>query len=118
LQLHVPLPEQAGHAVSERHDTARHHRNSILKLAREIFKLDVEERPLPLEEVLQSGDETFGCGTAAVISPIGKITAYHGRFTREITSGVGELSRGLYDHLTGIQWGEKSDLFNWVTFVE
>jgi len=93
-------------------------RKSILELARTSLKLEVEERPLPLEEVLSDADETFGCGTAAVITPIGKITAYRGRFTREITKDVGELSQKLYDMLTGIQWGVEEDSYHWTTIVD
>ncbi len=93
-------------------------RNSILKLARENLGIDVQERPLALEEVLTSADETWGCGTAAVITPIGKISAFKGRFTKTITTDVGETSRKLYDTLTGIQWGEIADPFGWISFVE
>ncbi|HPQ41999.1 MAG TPA: branched-chain amino acid aminotransferase [bacterium] len=93
-------------------------RMSILKIAGDQLKLNVEERPLRLEEVLDSADETFGCGTAAVISPIGTVVAYNGRFTRVITEDVGELSRKLYDRLTGIQWGEREDPYGWITMVD
>ncbi|MBN1549847.1 branched-chain amino acid aminotransferase [bacterium] len=93
-------------------------RNSILKLATERLGLKVEERSITLEEVLDSADETFGCGTAAVISPIGKISAYYGRTTKEISSGVGEISRKLYDLLTGIQWGVESDPYGWISILE
>ncbi|MBN1357087.1 branched-chain amino acid aminotransferase [bacterium] len=93
-------------------------RNSILRLAREQLGMTIEERDLPLEEVLTDADETFGCGTAAVITPIGKISAYHGRYTQEITKDVGELSRKLYDMLTGIQWGVVDDPFKWVTILD
>ncbi len=93
-------------------------RKSILQIARDQLRMDVEERPLPLEEVLNKADETFGCGTAAVISPIGKISAYYGKFTRTITEEVGELSRTLYDFLTGIQWGVREDPYQWITMVD
>ncbi len=93
-------------------------RKSILKIASEQMGLEVQERALPLEEVLNGADETFGCGTAAVITPIGKISAYFGRYTREITPDVGELSQKLYDGLTGIQWGENADPYGWITFVD
>ena len=93
-------------------------RKSILQIAKDKIGLNIEERHLPLEEVLTCADETFGCGTAAVISPIGKITAYYGRVEKKITTEVGELSRKLYDILTGIQWGEVEDPYDWVTFVK
>jgi len=93
-------------------------RMSILQLAKEKLNLSIEERDVPLEEVLSDADETFGCGTAAVITPIGKITAYHGRFSKEITQDVGELSRTLYDLLTGIQWGVHDDPYGWVSNLD
>ncbi len=93
-------------------------RKSILQLAREKLGLTVEERRVSLEEVLSEADETFGCGTAAVITPIGTITAYNGRYRQEITSDVGDLSRQMYDLLTGIQWGETEDPYNWVTILD
>lgn len=93
-------------------------RKSILQIAADQMGMTVEERPLPLEEVLDNAEETFGCGTAAVISPIGSIVAYNGRYTREITEDVGELSRKLYDSLTGIQWGENEDKYGWITLVD
>ena len=93
-------------------------RKSILQLAREKLGLTIEERDLPLEEVLDTAEETFGCGTAAVISPIGKISAYYGKYVKEITSDVGELSHKLYDLLTGIQWGVEDDIFNWTMTLD
>lgn len=93
-------------------------RNSIMRIARDHMKMTVVQRPLLLEEVLQDTDETFGCGTAAVISPIGTIVAYHGRYSRVITEDVGELSRELYNRLTGIQWGEAEDAFDWITLLD
>jgi branched-chain amino acid aminotransferase len=92
-------------------------RKSVLAIAKDLLHLNVEERKLPLEDVLNHADETFGCGTAAVISPIGKISAYYGKYTRTITEDVGELSRKLYDTLTGIQWGEIDDPYGWVTVL-
>lgn len=93
-------------------------RNSIMRIARDLMKMTVVQRPLLLEEVLDTAEETFGCGTAAVVSPIGTIVAYNGRYTRTVTEDVGDLSRELYNKLTGIQWGETDDAFNWVTIVD
>jgi len=93
-------------------------RNSIIQIAKQDFSMDVDERPLPLEEVLDSAEETFGCGTAAVISPIGSIVAYNDRYVKKVSDDVGELSRKLYDHLTGIQWGEIEDSYDWITMVD
>ena len=81
------------------------------------MNVPVEERKISLQEVLQaleSGkmEEAFGTGTAAVISPVGEL--YFGGKTHVINGGeMGELSKKLYDTLTGIQYGELDDPFGW-----
>ena len=77
----------------------------------------VEERLLSIDELLtalENGklEEAFGCGTAAVISPIGEL-CYQGK-KYPITGGkIGEVTQMLYDTLTGIQWGKIEDTFGW-----
>ena len=77
----------------------------------------VEERLLSIDELLnalENGklEEAFGCGTAAVISPIGEL-CYQGK-KYAITGGkIGEVTQMLYDTLTGIQWGKIEDTFGW-----
>ncbi len=78
----------------------------------------VEERLLSLDELvlaMESGklEEAWGCGTAAVVSPIGKL-AY--RDKEYVIGGgkIGEVTQKLYDILTGIQWGKCEDEFGWV----
>ncbi len=78
----------------------------------------VSERLLSVDELvaaLENGtlEEAWGCGTAAVVSPIGKL-AYG---DKEYTVGggkIGEVTQKLYDILTGIQWGKVEDAFGWV----
>jgi len=77
----------------------------------------VVERPLALAEVLaaiKDGTlkEAFGTGTAAVISPVGALVCGEDEL---VVNGfeTGEISRWLYDELTGIQWGKIADKFNW-----
>ena len=78
----------------------------------------VSERLLSVDELLQalqSGklEEAWGCGTAAVVSPIGKLAFGSKEFT--VNDGkIGEVTQKLYDILTGIQWGKVEDTFNWV----
>ena len=60
-------------------------------------------------------EEAFGCGTAAVISPVGKIVD-HGK---EIcfSSGMdapGKITKKLYDTLTGIQYGKIEAPKGWI----
>ena len=78
----------------------------------------VTERLLSVDELLsalKSGalEEAWGCGTAAVVSPIGKLAFGDEEYV--IGGGkIGEVTQKLYDVLTGIQWGLVEDSFNWV----
>ena len=78
----------------------------------------VSERLLSVDELvsaLESGElkEAWGCGTAAVVSPIGKL-AYNDKEYVVGNGGIGEVTQKLYDILTGIQWGKIEDKFGWV----
>ena len=78
----------------------------------------VSERLLSVDELieaLQSGklEEAWGCGTAAVVSPIGKL-AYNDKEYEVCGGKIGEVTQKLYDTLTGIQWGKIEDTYNWV----
>ena len=79
---------------------------------------EVEERLLSVDELVQALEEgtleeAWGCGTAAVVSPIGKLA--YGEKEYEIAGGkIGEITQKLYDILTGIQWGKIEDKFAWV----
>ncbi len=80
-------------------------RRSIMYVAKEYLGLEVEERPVPFEEVKEF-TECGLCGTAAVISPVGKIVD-HGKDIC-LPSGMeemGPITKKLYDTLTGIQLG-------------
>jgi len=95
-------------------------RNSVLKLGPHIG-LEVEERNIEINEVIdgiKSGKvtECFGCGTAAVIQPVGQLH-YKNKFYY-ITDKVGPVSKKLYDELTGIQWGFKEDILNWMQIID
>ena len=78
----------------------------------------VSERLLSVDELtqaLKSGklEEAWGCGTAAVVSPIGKLAVGDKEYI--VNKGkIGEVTQKLYDLLTGIQWGKVEDTFNWV----
>ena len=82
----------------------------------------VEERLLSVDELgeaLKSGtlEEAWGCGTAAVVSPIGELCYKDVKYT--INGGkIGEVTQKLYDTLTGIQWGEVKDDFGWTVPVK
>ncbi len=79
---------------------------------------EVEERLFSLDELvsaLENGalEEAWGTGTAAVVSPIGKLAIGDKEYV--VGGGkIGEVTKKLYDTLTGIQWGKREDTFGWV----
>lgn len=89
-------------------------RRSLMAVAEKYLGLKVEHRKVSLEEVKDFA-ECGLCGTAAVISPVGKIVD-HGK---EICfpSGMeemGEITKKLYDTLTGIQMGHIEAPKGWI----
>jgi len=60
--------------------------------------------------------EVFGAGTAAVICPVGSI-GYRGEVFEVGGSMPGELTRRLYDEITGIQYGKLPDRHGWTVRV-
>lgn len=93
-------------------------RRSLMHVAREYLGLEVEEREVYLEEVKDFA-ECGLCGTAAVISPVGKIVD-HGK---EIClpsgmSDMGPVTKKLYDTLTGIQMGRLEAPEGWIVEIK
>ena len=81
----------------------------------------VTERRISIDEVYAAADagkldEVFGTGTAAVISPVGELN-WDGRVIVINDGKIGKISQMLYDAITGIQWGEKPDAFQWTLEV-
>ena len=76
-----------------------------------------ERRPVLLEE-LADFDEVGACGTAAVISPIDKITDDNTGITYKYKDTPGKVSTELYNRLLAIQTGDEEDKFGWVTIVD
>jgi branched-chain amino acid aminotransferase len=89
---------------------------SLEEIAKDLG-LIVERRPVPLEE-LESFDEVGACGTAAIISPIGKIVDRETKKIYQYGKEVGPYSKKLYQTLRGIQEGEIEDKFGWTTVLE
>ncbi|MBQ8427546.1 MAG: branched chain amino acid aminotransferase, partial [Clostridia bacterium] len=58
-------------------------------------------------------EEAWGTGTAAVVSPIGKLF-YKGEEFIVSNNQIGEVTQKLYDNLTGIQWGKLPDEKGWI----
>ena len=82
----------------------------------------VSERLLSVDELaaaMKDGtlEEAWGCGTAAVVSPIGELCYKDVKYT--VNGGkIGEVTQHLYDTLTGIQWGKIADPFGWTMPVD
>ncbi len=92
-------------------------RRSLMHVAKEYLGLEVEEREVYLDE-LKDFAECGLCGTAAVISPVGKIVD-HGK---EICmpsgmSEMGPVTKKLYDTLTGIQMGRIEAPEGWIHVI-
>lgn len=91
-------------------------RNSVIALCK-YWGYNVEERKISVDELVEAAnngtlEEVFGTGTAAVVSPVGKLRYKDDVF--EIGKGqIGEITQKLYDNITGIQWGKIDDKFGW-----
>ncbi len=93
-------------------------RRSLMYVAKEYLGLKTEEREVYKEE-LSSFSECGLCGTAAVISPVGKIVD-HGKEIA-LPSGMtemGPVTKKLYDTLTGIQMGRIEAPKGWLEIIE
>ena len=83
------------------------------KVSERLFSID------ELREALENGtlEEAWGCGTAAVVSPIGRLS-YLGKEYTVNEGKIGEVTQKLYDTLTGIQWGKVEDTFGWIEKID
>lgn len=93
-------------------------RRSLLQVAREYLGLEAEEREVYFDEVKDFAEAGL-CGTAAVISPIGKIVD-HGKEIC-LPSGMeqmGPATKKLYDTLTGIQMGTIKAPEGWIVEIK
>lgn len=91
-------------------------RDSIITLGRDLG-YEVSEEMLDVHDVLRDIEagkitEVFGCGTAAVIAPVGRFGHYEKEYLIN-NNEVGPVSRHLYQELTDIQYGRKEDRFGW-----
>ncbi len=89
-------------------------RRSLMYVAKEYLGLEVEERKIAKDE-LKDFAEAGLCGTAAVISPVGKIVDHDTEIC--LQSGMeemGPITKKLYDTLTGIQMGRIKAPEGWI----
>lgn len=93
-------------------------RRSLCYVAKEYLGMEVEEREVLLDEVKDFA-ECGLCGTAAVISPVGKVVD-HGTeicFPSGMTE-MGPVLKKLYDTLTGIQMGRLEAPEGWIREIK
>lgn len=93
-------------------------RRSLVYVAKEYLGLEVEEREVFFEEVKEFA-ECGLCGTAAVISPVGKINDHGNEIC--FPSGMedmGPVTKKLYDTLTGIQMGRMKAPEGWILTIK
>lgn len=90
-------------------------RRSLMHVAKEYLGLEVEERRVRVDEL---GDfvECGLCGTAAVISPVGKIVD-HGKEIVYGMDSMGPVTQKLYDTLRGIQMGTIEAPEGWIVEI-
>ncbi len=92
-------------------------RSSILRLVADQGR-EVVERRIPLAELVAgmadgSVREVFACGTAAVVTPIGRLAG--GTFDSKVADGEpGELTMAIRTELTDIQYGRAADRHGWM----
>jgi branched-chain amino acid aminotransferase len=92
-------------------------RDSLLELA-PALGIPASEGRISVDdwrEGCQSGEitEVFACGTAAVITPVGKVRGESSSWTIG-TGEPGPVTRKLREELIGLQYGNRPDPFNWI----
>jgi branched-chain amino acid aminotransferase len=95
-------------------------RDSVIQLLK-YWNIPVREAKISIEEIYAAEErgeleEAFGAGTAAVISPVGELN-WNDHTIVINDHKIGQLSKDLYDEMTGIQLGKKADPFNWTVKV-
>ena len=96
-------------------------RDSLIQMLRD-EGLQVREEPYSIDQWhadAAKGDliETFACGTAAVVTPIGSVNGPDGKFVIG-DGGTGQLTQKLRDQLLGIQMGTAPDPHGWVVKLD
>ncbi len=92
-------------------------KKSLMHIAEKHLGMKVEVRDVYIKD-LDELKEAGACGTAAVITPIGRID-YHGeRHVFFSETEVGPITKKLYDTLMGIQCGDIPDPDGWITIIE
>lgn len=92
-------------------------RRSIIELCKD-WGYEVEEGRFAIADIMQAAregrvEEIFGCGTAAVVSPV-KELRWKDETVQIGDGSIGPLTQKLYDTLTGMQWGTVEDTKGWI----
>ncbi|NNG37163.1 branched-chain amino acid aminotransferase [Nakamurella aerolata] len=92
-------------------------RDSLMKLSKDLGYTATERR-ISTDEWAKSVDageitEVFGCGTAAVVTPVGQVKSVDGEFGTG-AEGLGPVAAALREELVGIQNGTKPDRHGWM----
>lgn len=93
-------------------------RRSLMYVAEKYLGLKTEEREVLVSEI-KDFKECALCGTAAVLSPVGRVVD-HGKdiFNAINPDGMGEITKKLYDTLTGIQMGKIEAPEGWIVEIK
>lgn len=90
--------------------------DSLLQIA-ENLGMTIERRPVDVSEISEF-DEIGACGTAAVVTPVTEIRYKDKDFNFGSAEKAGPVITKLYQNLTGIQYGDIEDKFNWLMEVK
>jgi branched-chain amino acid aminotransferase len=95
---------------------------SVIELQKELGRKVIQEK-VKIDEFIkgiENGDivEAGGFGTAAVVSPVGTYLFEDGRELKVGDGKIGEVSKSIYDHYTGIQTGRIKAPAGWLKKVE
>lgn len=96
-------------------------RDSVINVLKH-WKIPVYEDKISITEVVNAYkenklEEVFGTGTAAVISPVGRL-AYKDMVMNISNYGADSLAQKIYDFITDIQYGRVEDIFGWIEKIE
>jgi branched-chain amino acid aminotransferase len=96
-------------------------RDAIITLARD-KGMTVEEAPYAIEQLYADSAsgrlrEVFACGTAAVVTPVGRFRSTQGEFPIGNGAGMGDVTATIREELIGIQRGTRPDPHGWVKLI-
>ncbi|MEP7035033.1 MAG: branched-chain amino acid aminotransferase [Dermatophilaceae bacterium] len=97
-------------------------RSSIIELAEDLH-LKVDERRISIDEWREGVEtaeitEVFACGTAAVVTPVGRLAWQGGEVVigdHEVNQGVGPVTKAIRQALLDVQYGRAEDSRGWLT---